>query len=1053
MEKTYSIEEYKKILDALELEREKYRIIAELTDSALWEYDIDKKELIQIRKLRGRYSDNSLNIPDYRTTMLGWGLIYPEDIPIFHQYCDSMDRGDDSILYEYRSLSDNDEFIWMRFQGTALKDSSGKAYRIIGKTSIIDDERKPDGQYERMEKDSLTSLISRTAIKEKVEKCLERCNKAKDFEQHCLMLIDIDGFQKINDRWGHLYGDEVLETFANHLVSLFDPTDVVGRNEGDEFVVFHKGIKGPEDINEATGTIFRMLRSSLPKLKKENRITVSIGISVYPRDGITYEELFRKADIALYKVKSQGKDNYAVFDPKFAAKYNNRRNEQHKLMHKKDGTNKSGISDAEKRLLNFTFDIISGSMDAENSMNIIFTEIGKYYDLSRITVFEKATPNQSARVSYEWLNTGISSCRDSLISNLDFIIKANEQLFSESGVYYCEDVLEVDAGPYIRKMFMKIGMRAILQCAIMDANQIIGSVNFENCNGPRSWDKPEIDTLTTITKVISNYILQLRSKEELKNEIFFTQAMLDNQKLSNYAIKPDTYELLYMNKYTENIYPNVKLGDLCYKAIFGRREPCETCPLIGLKDGRNRNSVEAYNEKLDAWFSKTASSVIMPNGQKMYFICSSDVTGFMERVKSKDNLTGLLTLPKFNAEAMKLIASARNINYAVIYTDFNKFKYVNDEWGYSIGDEVLKFFAARVSRLLSSSELFCRVGSDIFTILLSYREKSDVLERIKMLMNIVSRDFTVKFPKVNPVIISGVYFITPEDKVLSVALDKANMARKTLKGYHTSSYAIFDEALYAEIKRQKQIEDRMKEALKNNEFLVYMQPKIELHTLKIIGAEALVRWKTPEGRIMSPMEFIPIFEKNGFIMELDFYVYEKVLQSLREWIDMGKQPVIVSVNVSRLHIEDTLFIEKLEYLLEKYGIPRHLVEIEITENLFLKSLDALFELMNRLHKLGYLISIDDFGSGYSSLNLLKNLPVDIIKLDKEFFMQSKMEEKNKIVINSIIQLAKGLGLKVISEGVETSEQADFLRESRCDMVQGYFFYKPMPTEEFVKIIE
>jgi EAL domain-containing protein (putative c-di-GMP-specific phosphodiesterase class I) len=232
-----------------------------------------------------------------------------------------------------------------------------------------------------------------------------------------------------------------------------------------------------------------------------------------------------------------------------------------------------------------------------------------------------------------------------------------------------------------------------------------------------------------------------------------------------------------------------------------------------------------------------------------------------------------------------------------------------------------------------------------------------------------------------------------------------------------------------------------------------MQPKIDLHSLQITGAEALVRWKLPTGEYIGPMEFIPVFENNGFITELDFYVYEKTFRALRQWIDAGKQPIIVSVNVSRIHLNDSRFLERLDYLVEKYKIPTNLIELEITENIFFKELDRLIFIMNSLRKRGFLISIDDFGSGYSSLNLLKTLPIDILKLDREFFMQNEMRENDKIIISGIITLAKGLGLKVISEGVETIEQVKFLRENSCDMAQGFLFYKPLPLDDFIDLID
>jgi diguanylate cyclase (GGDEF)-like protein len=711
----------------------------------------------------------------------------------------------------------------------------------------------------------------------------------------------------------------------------------------------------------------------------------------------------------------------------------------------------NNTSNVEKYLLNYTFDIISQSNNTEAAMNEMFSEIGKYYDLSRITVFETTLQNQAVKISCEWLNSGIADCKkydetDVLEFNVIF-----QQLFDNNNIYYCSDITEYRTDSDLRKVFERLRTRSYLLCAMKDNNQLIGCVSYQICDRCHNWDNTEIDTLTIITKMICNYILQVRSRDALKSEIFLTKAMLDNQKICNYTIQPDTYELLYASNYTQSLYPNIKLGELCYKAIYDRNTPCDICPVKNLNDKNTRFSIEAYNEKMDVWYSSTASSVNISDGKKIYLISSSDVTGFMERVKSRDELTGLLTLSKFNAEAMKLIASAREIHFAIIYTDFNKFKYINDEWGFSVGDEILNFYVKRLSKLLSSSELFCRINGDAFAVLLSYRNKSDALARIQLIYDIISHDYAINYPKINPVFVSGIYFITPEDKVLSNALDKANTAKKTLKDSYKSTYAIYDENINQALKQEKLIEDHMHDALINNEFIVYMQPKVNLQTQKITGAEALVRWKNQDGSLKSPMEFIPVFEKNGFILELDFYVYEKVFQFLREWIDQGKQKIIVSINVSRLHIDDPLFLSKLDQLIEKYQIPADLVEIEITENIFLKKLDGLVNIMNHLHRRGFPISIDDFGSGYSSLHLLKTLPIDIIKIDKEFFMKNTMDEKDKIIISNIIKLAKGLGLKVISEGVETLEQKEFLKENNCDMVQGYFYYKPMNLTDFKEL--
>lgn len=1049
----YDITKRKHMEIALETEREKYSILAKLTECALWEYDIDNKELRHFHKLKGRYSNQGLNIPDYRNNTLREGWIYPGDIPIFEAYCDSMDRGEEYLQYEFRALGDNDDYIWMRFQGTALKDNKGNVHLILGRTINIDKERR---ELERLqlqtEIDSLTGLLNRSTTKEKAERCFFRSKVSNQIEMHNFMIIDIDNFKQYNDNFGHLFGDTLLETFASLLSKMFDSNDVVGRLGGDEFVVLQKGIKDKEQVMQTAQAICGTAKKYLGSIKADNIITVSVGIAIYPFDGSNYNTLYRKADTALYTAKSRGKDQYVFYQPEMEEMQQIAVTERSR--HRFSGNIYEEDSPIiEKRLLNFAFDVVAESKNLETAINHIFDEIGKFYNLSRITIFEIGVLNQDPGISFQWSNTDVPLVDYHFSRQKEPIMSQYEQIFADKKILFINDTKKADVNQEMRDLYEKLGTKAIVQCAIFDSNKFVGTINFTDCVRERDWSKSELDTLYTLTKLISSYIIQLRSKQELGNEILFTQAMLNNQQLSNYAIKEGTYELMYFSKYTENLFPNLKLGEMCYKAIFDRDTPCNPCPLKGLDGCNKRYSIEAYNETSDSWYSATASIVEMPNGQKVNLICASDVTNFIERVNSRDSLTGLLTLSKFQAEAMKLIAGTSCNQYAILYCDFDKFKNINDEWGYSIGNEILINFANMVSKILLPPEIFCRIAADTFVIILSYTDKYKLLERINKAYLQINKDFKDKYPKINPVCISGVYFLSPEDNILSIAMDKANLARKAIKGGHKSNIAVYDASFHMKITKEKMIENHMFEALANNEFVVYMQPKIDLNTLKIIGAEALVRWKLPSGQLMGPMEFIPVFEKNGFIDELDFYVYEKTFKALREWLDSGKQAIIVSINVSRFHLNDSKFLERLTQLVDKYQISTSLIELEITESMFFKESDRLIYILNNFRKRGFLISIDDFGSGYSSLNLLKTLPIDILKLDRDFFMQNKMLENDKIVISGIISLAKGLGLKVISEGVETEEQAKFLRESLCDMAQGYLFYKPMPMEEFVNIMD
>jgi diguanylate cyclase (GGDEF)-like protein len=1034
----------------LELRREKYRILVELADCAIWEYNINTKSLKHSRKSNGKNTSIDMEIPDYRNYMINRNLIYHEDIDVFNQYCDSMDQGKDNIHYEIRTLGEHYEYIWMRYEGTAIRNSSGIAHIIIGKTTNIDEEKKEKEKLvQKTLLDPLTGLYNQSAAREKIETYLEYCNHEKTNDIHGLMIIDIDNFKQINDQWGHLYGDTVLEVFTSDLSKLFASTDIVGRIGGDEFIVFFKSLKNTEHLGSAAKAVLSMTKDKLTELKSGG-ISVSIGTAIFPDHGKTYAKLFMNADIALYKAKQNGKNNYVMYQSELSNSVH--QGETIRKINPVKTNTIDTLTSVDKKLINFAFDIVNEAAEIGTAIEQIFSEIGKYYDLSRISVFEVKTNLAESKVTYEWKINGMKASNECPIIKTKDTIDEYISLFHESGLYYCNNTSFANAIPERKAFYEFMGTKAVVQCAIYDSNVFIGSVNYEDCKKDRIWNKSELDTLYTLTKLISNFIIQLRNKQELKDEIFFTQAMLDNQKLNNFAIKPGTYELMFLSSYTEQAFPHIKVGDLCYKAIFGKNVPCDTCPLKSLSETNRRVSSESYNEDTDSWYSTTATLVDLPNGEQINLVCSSDVTGFVDRVKAKDPLTGLLTFSKFEVEAMKMIAKTPSEKLVIFYTDFDRFKNINDEWGYAVGDQVLTFYSSEVSKYLVKDELCCRISEDKFLLLLKYENRDDILKRVKCIGNSFFKNIKTKFPTLNPILTCGIYFFTSSDALISEAIDKANMARKTVKGSLTSRWVIYDEVLHTRMEKEKMIEQRMYKALSNHEFEVFLQPKVDLNNLAIIGAEALVRWRMSDETLLPPIEFIPIFERNGFIKELDFYVYDIVFRKIKEWLSLGQDPFIISVNLSRVHITDSFFIEKLDRLVEKYRIPPNLIELEITESIFLNDLELTVKVLNELHHRGFLLSIDDFGFGYSSLNILKNLPVDIIKLDKEFFMQNKMEQKDEIIISGIISLVKGLGMEVISEGVETEDQVRFLQEHSCDMAQGYYFYRPIPMKDFEQLI-
>ncbi|MGO0907413.1 putative bifunctional diguanylate cyclase/phosphodiesterase [Clostridioides difficile] len=424
----------------------------------------------------------------------------------------------------------------------------------------------------------------------------------------------------------------------------------------------------------------------------------------------------------------------------------------------------------------------------------------------------------------------------------------------------------------------------------------------------------------------------------------------------------------------------------------------------------------------------------------------------LQKIVYTDALTGASTMDKFVIDAKKILSKNTHEKYALLYIDIDKFKYINDLFGYEVGNKILCSLTNIIKHNIFEEEIFARISADNFTIIMKYREEEDIVNRLKCIFKELDLFNNNQEEKYKLVLSCGIYFILPEDKDINPIIDRANIPHKMAKGGHKSSYAFYDNKIHDQEIKEKEMENTMFSSLENKEFIVYLQPKIELNTGEIQGSEALVRWKSCDKGLIPPNEFIPFFEKNGFIINLDLYVLEEVCIQLRRWIDTGINPVTISVNVSRIHLYCNNFIETYKNIIEKYNIPAKYIELELTESIIFDNFDILIDIMNSLKEIGFLISMDDFGSGYSSLNMLKEIPMDILKLDQKFIMETYNSNRSKIIVTKVVEMAKELGMKVISEGVETEEQFKLLKEVKCDMAQGYLFGRPMPIEEFEKLI-
>lgn len=407
-----------------------------------------------------------------------------------------------------------------------------------------------------------------------------------------------------------------------------------------------------------------------------------------------------------------------------------------------------------------------------------------------------------------------------------------------------------------------------------------------------------------------------------------------------------------------------------------------------------------------------------------------------------DPVTSLGNELYFKENGAKFLKIANKHKYIAVI-DINKFKAFSRIYDYDFCNLILKTFGNRLSEVLPVNNITCRMSRDLFAVAFSYDDN------IKKLIDKILDEVSIL--KVEDVSLYlnlsiGIYKVTMLDNNINKVLDKAYMAHSRIKGLYKDKYYIFDESLERRVLEEQQIESDMKNALRENEFKVLYQPKVFVKNEKMAGCEALVRWYKDE-RVISPEKFIPLFEKNKFIIKLDLYVFEQVCKDIVSWKKKYKNIPVVSVNISKEHFDDEYFIDEYVKITDKYGVDRSSIELEITESSAMDEEIDILKIIDYIKHKGFIISIDDFGTGYSSLSMLQNMSIDIIKIDKVFIENADVNS-NKNIINYIQSMAKSLSLKTVVEGVETKKQVDFVKKVGCDIIQGYYYSKPITSEEF-----
>jgi len=909
----------------LKLDTDRYRALLGNLGSAIWEYSVDRDEVYLLN--RHRSDGNFERIKDYRSTIIRTGIVHPDHVTSYLKLCDQLRTHSETISTELRLKNHAGNYNWYNISGRPIKDENGKLFSYIGQIKRVNEEAEPERSVAPDNFDALTHLCNRYTFEGMVNASLRNMSRNS---HGALFVLNVDNFQRINNSLGRLFGDALLIELSEALKNMFPNDSLLCRISGDEFAVYLKDYPSEERVFELAGAVCGCVKHCFINTDQSETVTCCVGVALFPAHGSSFEQLFFRADSALVYAKHRGPGNYYVYN----AEIDNLLSEL-SAVHFHEAPSAPAVSPLSLRddsLLSQVIDILFESRELSSSINLIISLLGRRFKLDYAYVIELSEDLEHGTVTYHWQSEQHAPPDIQPFTN----IKNHIHCVARDEYFLCNDMLAfVAEHPYINDLHEKYHFNAMLQCPIIDGNDLIGCFSYAICHDSGFFSESDARQILMITKIITGYLVRLRSKQDI------------------------------------------------------------------------------------------------------------------DRITYRDKLTGVMNFTAFQMEMERLLNSTSDRNYAIVYSDIDRFKFINEKYGFRAGDDILCNVAEIYQKQLDEGEFFARVNADKFIALMKYRNVVELDQRINTLHDSINHIQKTENTCYYLPVRSGVYVIQPNDTSISGMIDLANLARKTVKNIHISTISHFNETMKSRLKRQQEIEQVMADALVQEEFVVYYQPKFSLSTNRLAGAEALVRWKRPNvSTLMRPDEFIPIFEDNGFVIELDFYVLERVCRKLRRDIDNNMPVLPISVNFSRTHLNSDDLIDRLHDCLQKYRIPPNLIEIEITESALTENESYLIDMISELHNIGLIVSMDDFGSGFSSLNLLKKLPVDILKIDKNFFATDSATERERCIIENVVNMARSLGIHVVSEGVETTEQANFLRSIKCDLAQGYLFSAPIDERTY-----
>ena len=891
--------------------------------------------------------------------------------------------------------------------------------------------------------DELTGSRNQNAYLHEVELLNAQIQLDKQDEEKCGMgavFVDANGLKEINDTVGHEAGDKLLIHIAEKIIQFF-PAKYVYRIGGDEFVVLSNHVEEKTFLQEAA-----KLRDSLHEHESGQGDKAAVG-ACWSRDAVYVEEIVNKAESEMYESKKQ----YYKKDCRKVRSYS----ENYDLL------------DTYTTLLFKDSDVV---LEATKLLHLIVEEwneeqLNMMLDDDFILFEEEYQKVFRGREAIAFLKKQQEGNEGQKLRNMQFFRKCIVRGVSILSCYGQLEGKNKEGKTFsipVDATLMLVQKNGRMKCLYMHSTNIVLHKEYEeyfpqNANtaftnlmakfvdGTNSLIKSD-DALNICSLLMNAFELLLQKYSNVYfvniNADFYITLRSENKFHSLVGVSGSftcinvNYAEQYMDEINKIKYHNfTSRKNLMDNLEAGHRFISMTFFVDKDSDKKGREV------EVDIWLGDLS-------GEAACIFAYKNITENPKpaAVIETDNLTGLASYEKFRQNGQSLIDQKAE-KYAVVSIDFQNFKYINEVTGYKTGDKILKNFAAN---LMNMQGMHTRVTADHFLSMLAYDQDSNyVVENVRRSIEQFTMFQNAQIEDTKVVLRMGIYFVEENCTNIDTAIDYANITRQSIGQTVSNETAVYNEAFVRQKSLQSKILARMEPSLESGDFQIWMQPKIDLKTGKLCGAEALSRWMNNGTVFFYPDDFIPIFENNGFITSLDLYVLETVCKNIAQWKNMGWYDMVrISINLSVMDIMRDGVVDSIKRIVNRYQVDYRLLEFELTETGYFQNFNTAAYVMKELQDSGFFTSVDDFGSGYSVMNMLVNLSANTIKIDRAFMLNSIKTKAGSTLLERIIGIVHELGYSVLCEGIETQEQLELLRNMGCDEGQGYLFAKPMPINEY-----